>query len=167
MDLFGKSPRPVFNDEIRLELAKQIGKEIFEWCNGETPLEDCVSDCNDIFKWHVSENGYVLAKEFEDRWYSPDANLVEILDSVWSEQNELIRQAVKKWVIEDDIKPQFEIGKSVIVQYGLKKVEGIITDIYSETAEYIVAISEGMTPLDGSIRAIIKYENAELITENA
>lgn len=163
MDLFGKSPRPTFNEAMRLELAKEIGKEVFDWCNGDTPLEDCISDCNDIFKYHVNDNGYELAKEFEDKGYSPDPQLVEILDGVWSAQSDLIRKAVKKWVIEDKIEPTIEVGASVIVQYGHKKVEGVITGTYPETAEYKVMIpSEGMT-LEGSKRAIIKYENAELI----
>lgn len=163
MDLFGKSPRPTFNEAMRFELAKEIGKEIFDWCNGETSLADCISDCNDIFKYHVNDNGYELAKEFEDKGYFPDTELVEILDRVWSAKDDLIRKAVKKWVTEDDIKPSIEIGASVLVQYGHNKVEGTITGLHSETAEYKVAIpSEGLT-IESNKRAIIKYENAELI----
>ena len=162
MDLFGKSPRPTFNDEMRLELAKEIGQEIFEWCNGDTPLKICISDCEEIFKWHSNDNGYELAKEFEDKGYSPDSSLVELLDSIDHSKRELVRKAVKIWVIEDKIVQQFELGTNVIVQYGHNKVEGTITGTYSETAEYQVAIpSEGMT-IEGSRRAIIKYENAEL-----
>lgn len=164
MDLFGKSPRPTFNEAMRLELAKEIGKEIFDWCDEETPLKQCISDCNDIFKYHINDNGYELAKEFEDKGYSPDPELVELLDNrIWSSQSDLMRKAVKKWVIEDKIEPTIEVGANVLVQYGHKKVEGIITGTYSETAEYQVAIpSEGMT-VEGSRRAVIKYENAELI----
>lgn len=166
MDLFGKSARPTFNDEMRSELAKEIGKEIFEWCDGDTSLEDCISNCEEIFKCHSNDNGYELAKEFDDKGYSPDLQLVEILDGVWSTQSDLIKKAVKKWVIEDAIKPQFEIGSNVIVKYGHEKCEGTITGAYSETAEYQVAIpSEGMT-IEGSRRAIIKYENAEPITQS-
>ena len=165
MDLFGKSPRPTFNDEMRLVLAKEIGKEIFEWCNGETSLKDCIADTDEILKQHSSDNGYELAKEFDDKGYSPDPQLVGILDGVWSSQHDLIVKAVKKWVIEDKIKPQFEVGINVIVKYGWEKVEGIITGAYPETAEYKVMIpSDGMT-VEGSKRAIIKYENAELIPQ--
>lgn len=165
MDLFGQSPRPSFNKDMKAELAKIIGKEIFEWCEGETDLEDCISDFEEIYKYHSNDNGYELAKQFEREGYSPDGALVELLEGIWVDKNELIRNAVKKWVIEDDIKPSIEIGTNVIVQYGNKKVEGTITGTYLETAEYKVMIpSEGMT-IEGTRRAIIKYENVELINQ--
>lgn len=163
MDLFGKSPRPTFNDVMRSKLAEEIGKEIFEWGNGKKPLERCISDCEEIFQYHVNDNAYELAKEFDYKGYSPDSQLVEILDSVGSSQSSLIRNAVKKWVIEDNIQPEFQVGTVCMVKYGSKTVEGSITDIRIETAEYLVCIpSEGMK-IEDSRRAIIKYENAQLI----
>ncbi len=162
MDLFGKSPRPRFNDEIRSLLAKEIGKEIFEWCNEDVSLNECISDCEEIFKYNINDNGYELAKKFEDKGYSPDTELVDLLDQIWSSKDDLIRTAVEKWVIEDKIEPPYGMGTNVIVQYGHKKVEGTITEIKHKTAEYHVAIpSEGMT-IDGDRRAVIKYEYAEL-----
>jgi len=155
--------RPIFNDELLLELSKAVGKEVFEWCSEDTPLEECVSHCKRILKFHSNDNGYELAKEFEYIGYIPDPQLVELLDGVYSTKSDLIRNATKKWVIENKIEPPIGIGTTCIVKYGHKKVEGTITGTYSETAEYQVAIpSEGM-PIDGTSRAIIKYEDAELI----
>ena len=163
MDLFGKEPRPAFNNQMRTELAKKLGEQVNNWCNNETSLEDCISDTEEILKHNINGDGYELAKEFEDKGYGADSELVEILDGVWFQTSKLVRDAIKRWVITDDIKPQFEIGTTVIVNYGSKKVEGQITDINTDTAEYLVCIfSEGME-IDKTRRAIIKYENAEAL----
>ncbi len=165
MDLFGKSPRPIFNASMRAELAKTLGQEIYDWCNGETDLEDCIEDCDYILQHNSNDNGFELAKEFDDKGYSPDLQLVEILDGVDSSIRDLVREAVKQWVIDDNIKPQFEMDTTVMVKYGFKKVEGIITGHYPETAEYKVAIpSEGMS-IETTRRAVIKYENAEAVPQ--
>jgi len=160
MNLFGKSPRPYFNDEMLSELAKNIGKEIFEWCDGETSLDDCIADCKEIFDLNMRDNGYEFAKDFEDKGYSPDAELVEILDSVCYKKYQLVKSAVKKWVIEDKIEPEFEIGTTIITNWE-DEVEGIVTGYNKDTAEYLVCIpSKGMT-MNDTRRAVIKYEDAK------
>jgi len=165
MDLFGKSPRPTFNDDMLVLLSEEIGKEICQWNSDGTSLANCVEDARDILKRNHYQNGYDLAKEFEDKGYSPDAQLVEILDSVDYSKIALVTKSVKKWVIEDKIEPPFEILTKVIVQYGHKKVEGTITNFHKETAEYLVCIESEGHSIDGSTRAVIKYENAETQTE--
>ena len=161
MNLFGKEPRPTFNDEMKSELAKVIGKEVFEWCNGETPLEDCIEDTKNILRYNINGNGFEIAKDYDDKGYSPDAELVEILDDVCYKASTILEAAVKKWVVEDKIEPQLEIGTLCVVKYGRKTLEGIIDGYKKETAQYKVVIeSEGMTT-SGSQRAIINYEDAE------
>ncbi len=166
MDLFGKSPRPVFNNTMLQQLANEIGKQVFEWCqDNDTDLEECVDTCLEVMDGYNLENGYVLAKEFEDRGYEPDLELVQILDTVQRRSGELEANAVEKWVIDDYIQPEFKVGTNVMVKFG-KTVEGIITGYYEKIAKYKVCIpSEGMT-MDGSRRAIIKYEDAkEIVNE--
>jgi phosphorylcholine metabolism protein LicD len=161
MDLFGKTPRPVFNEEMLSELAKQVGKQVFEWCNGDTSLERCVSDSLGIVK-HVDRDGYQIAKDFERIGYCPDSELVEILEGVDSLRYNILSNAIKKWVVSDEIVPEIKIGASVIVLFGRKKVEGIVTGYHEEVAMYKVCIpSQGMT-IKSSNRALINYENAEL-----
>lgn len=154
MDLFGKSPRPRFNDAMRSELAGKLGKSVFEWCNGETPLAACIEDCEEILKWNINAEAFELAKELEKEGYSPDLELVEILDSVWLLQNDLVDKAERRWVIEDDIKPVFVVGQRVIVLSVGKKVSGEISGIYPETAKYKVSVEQG-----GKKDLIIKYES--------
>lgn len=151
--------RPTFNDEMRLELAKIIGKEVYDWCNGDTDLEDCINDCNDVFRLETS-NAFEMAKDLERKGYSPDAELVEIMDGVYYEQSRLVEKAVKQWVIDNDIQPPIKGQARVMVKYGWNKVEGIIVGVYADRALYKVCIpSEGMT-VDGDRSALIKYEDA-------
>ena len=159
MDLFGKSPRPRFNDAMRSELAAKLGKSVFEWCNKGTPLADCIEDCEEILKWNINDEAFELAKEFESKGYSPDLELVEILDGVWFLQNDLVDKAEKRWVIEDDIQPKFVVGQRVIVLSGGKKVSGEISGIYPESAKYNVTVEGAKTNL------IIRYEDTEQDTE--
>ena len=100
-----------------------------------------------------------MAKEFESKGYSPDLELVEILDGVWFLQNDLVDKAEKRWVIEDDIQPKFVVGQRVIVLSGGKKVSGEISGIYPESAKYKVTVEGAKTNL------IIRYEDTEQDTE--
>ncbi len=68
--------RPKFNDEMRKELAQIVGKIVFEWCNGDTELETCIEDAEEILRYRYNVDGYTLAKEFDDKGYYPDASLV-------------------------------------------------------------------------------------------
>lgn len=162
MNLFGKEPRPTFNAELKNKLAEQIGTEVHKWlAEKDTPVEDVIADTRKILEYHHNDNGYEIAREFEDAGYSPDAELVEILEGVGFEMRTLLSEAIKSWVIADDIKPELAEGTPVIVQYGRNKVEGIITGAYHSTAEYQVCIpSEGMSLENTKTRAVIKYENA-------
>jgi hypothetical protein len=70
--------RPTWNDEMVKELAQIVGKQVNEWCNDETPLEDCIETAEKVLKWHSNDNGYELAKEFEDEGFSSDSELVTV-----------------------------------------------------------------------------------------
>jgi len=151
--------RPTWNDEMLDILSESIGNDLYQWCNGNTDLEDCIRDCKEVFQWETS-NGFEMAKDLEDKGYSPDAELVEIMDYVYAEQSNILEDAVKKWVKENDIEPPIKGQAKVMVRYGRKEVEGIIAGVYSDRALYKVCIpSEGMT-LDGNRFALIKYEDA-------
>jgi len=165
MDLFGKSPRPTWNTEMRMELAKVFGQQLYDWTNKDTPLEKCIADCEEIFLYHSGNDGYDLAKEFDYRGYNPDAQLVEILEDVWGTKMSMLREAVKQWVKEDDIQPPYEVGTNMLWKYGHKMVEGVITGTHPETAQYQVAIpSEGMT-VEGGRKAVLNYEDATPINQ--
>ena len=103
--------RPTWNDEMVKELAKIVGKQVNEWCNDEIPLEDCIEDAEEILKWHSNDNGYGISKEFEDKGFSPDSELVEILDSVSYERIKVREKFIKKWVAENNLKLELVEGQ--------------------------------------------------------
>ena len=119
------------------ELAKIVGKQVNEWCNDETPLEDCIETSEKILQWHSNDNGYELAKEFEDKGFSPDSELVEILDSVSYDRSKVQEIFIKKWVIENDLKLDLFEGQKVIAKLVSKgEVEGEIVKLYPKTMQY-------------------------------
>ncbi len=156
--------RPTFNDEMLLELAQYFGKELFDWQGEIGNLEECIEDCKKIFRYSVSD-GYELARDFEREGYDSDEQLVDILSSVNHELSSILDKAVKKWVIDNDIKPELSIGTEVRVKYGFKSVDGIINGYRKEHAQYAVCVpSQGMT-MDGGRSLLVKYENAIALTE--
>lgn len=54
--------RPTWNDEMVKELAQIVGKQVNEWCNDETPLEDCIEIAEKILKWHSNDDGFEKQK---------------------------------------------------------------------------------------------------------
>lgn len=126
-----------WNDSMTRELSEIIGKELNEWCNNETELEDCVETCEEIFKWSRNDNGYEFAKKFEDEGFSPDSQLVEILDGVTYHVSNIKQKAIKKWVSENNLELKYEVGQIVLVNLvRIGQVECEIMKLYPETLQY-------------------------------
>jgi len=129
--------RPTWNDEMVKELAKIVGPKVNEWCNHETPLEDCIETAEKVLKLHSNDNGYELAKAFEDEGFSPDSELVEILDSVSYDRSKVQESFIKKWVTENNLKLELVEGQKVIARlFHRADVEGEIVKLYPETMRY-------------------------------
>jgi hypothetical protein len=129
--------RPTWNEEMVKELAQIVGKQVNEWCNDETPLEDCIETAEKVLQWHSNDTGYELAKEFEDEGFSPDSELVEILDSASYDRSKVQETFVKKWVAENGLKLELIEGQKVIAKLAHKgEVEGEIVKLYPETMQY-------------------------------
>lgn len=129
--------RPTWNDEMVKELAQIVGKQVNDWCNYETPLEDCIEKAEKILKWQSNDNGYELSKEFEYEGFSPDIELVEILDSVSYEKSKVQGTFIKKWVSKNGLKLDLVEGQKVIAKIVRKgEVEGEIVKLYPETMQY-------------------------------
>jgi hypothetical protein len=119
------------------ELAETIGQEVNEWCNDETPLEECIETSKKILEWRHSDNGYELAREFEDEGFQPDAELVEILEGVAYQKHQIVDDFVKKWVVDNDLKLNLNEGQKVIVKFFRQgEVEGEIVKLYPKTMQY-------------------------------
>lgn len=153
-----KLNRPVWNDEMVKELAQIVGEQVYEWCNDE-PLEDCIEISEKILKWHSNDNGYELAKEFEDEGFSPDSNLVEILDRVSYDRSKILESFIKKWVVENDLKLELIEGQKVIAKFvRLGDLECEIVALYPETLKYGLW-NESMSYAKGKGHAIVNKEN--------
>ena len=87
--------RPTWNNQMLKELAKIVGEKVNEWCYDETPLEDCIEIAEKVLQWHSNDNGYEIAKEFEDEGFSPDSELVEILDGVSYDRSKVQETFIK------------------------------------------------------------------------
>lgn len=129
--------RPTWNDEMLKELAQIVGKQVNEWCNDETPLEDCIKAAEKVLQWHSNDNGYEIAKEFEDEGFSPDSELVEILDIVSYHRSKVQETFIKKWVAKNNLKLHLVKGQKVIAKLiGKGEVKGEIVKLYPETMQY-------------------------------
>lgn len=132
-----KSVRPTWNDEMTKELAQVVGEQLNEWCNNETDLEDCIETSEHILSWCRNDNGYEIARRFEDEGFSPDAELVDILDSVSMECYSITEKAVKKWVAENNLKLKYEIGQNVLAKLvRMGDVECEIVAVYPDKLQY-------------------------------
>jgi hypothetical protein len=152
-------PRPTWNDEMNKELAKYTGEILNKWCNNNVDLEECIEYAEDVLKWHKNDDGYTLAKEFEDKGFSPDSQLVDELDCVSYESIQILERHNKKWVAENNLKLVFEVGDQVLVKLSMKGTkECEIMKLYPETMQYVVWY-EGQGSIKGTGGTIVNSEN--------
>lgn len=129
--------RPKFNDEMRKELAQIVGKIVFEWCNGETELETCIEDAEDVLQFNYNEDGYTLAKAFDDKGYSVDTMLVDELDCVSNEASVIEKKHIQQWVKDNNLTLDIEIGAEVKYHYWKDQYKiGKVVKLYPQTMQY-------------------------------
>ena len=129
--------RPTWNYEMVKELAKIVGKKVNEWCNDETPLKKCIEITEKILKWHSDDNGYELAKDFENEGFYPDSELIKILHHVSCDRSKVEESFIKKWVADNNLKLELVEGQKVTAKLVRKgEVEGDIVKLYPETMQY-------------------------------
>lgn len=131
--------RPGFNESVRNKLSVLVAKDISSCDNRSS--KDITAECYDVFDtaYICRENGYELAKRFEDdHGYDPDLHLVETLDCASSHYDDLIKQQTKEWVLAYDVKLYLPVGAKVIIDSPRKNTEGEITKHYPETGQYLV-----------------------------
>ena len=137
--------RPVWNEEMRKELSVIVGNMVFNWSgNDSEELDDLIEYAEGILTYHINDNGYELAKEFEEVTYcSPDSELVEILDGIHVHIRSIEQKHVKKWVSDNNLKLEYSIGQTVLANLGRNgEVVCEIMNFYPETMQYGVWFSE-------------------------
>lgn len=148
--------RPVWNEEMRRILAKQYAQYLADW-GANKDSEEIEEDCFKIFEWHVNDNAYGLAKEFEEEGYEPDLDFVEMMHSVSSDARDILYEFIEKWVSENNIMPDFVYGDNVIAEIRNKQQKGEITGIKSKYAEYTI-FAEGIEEKKTNCGFVIAYE---------
>jgi hypothetical protein len=136
METKAKVERPYFDEEMAARLAKSVGKIIKEH-HRYNDLEDCIEDAKSVLECDWNEDGFTLAKAFEDKGYSGSAELVYDLDSVSSDARDILAEAEKRWVKENNVKLDLEVGALIVFDAWTKNNEdGEIVKLYPETAQY-------------------------------
>lgn len=136
------APRPVWGDKIRKELAEIVGGEVYMWDGGLVDsLERCIGYIYKLLERHPNDDGYRLARGLEcDEGFTPDTELVNILDCVQYKKYELIGKAVKEWVKEYALTLDFEVGQKVLATVNrrgkVKTSEFEVVKLYPETMQY-------------------------------
>ena len=141
-------PRPTLKTIDAVKALRKVAEEISDWEGDGYDVDVLASELEDsigIDDFH-RENGYTLAKALEKEFgYSPDLELVELMDGASWHIREALKEDVKKWVKDCWIKPKHKIGDTVEVTFFNEKtgvsVSGEITGIHEDTAEYLLYIS--------------------------
>lgn len=124
-------------------VAEKLAKEVKAWAQEDDAIETYVSHLEDTLKNTHSFDGYDLAQELESAYgYSPDANLVDILDNADMYAHNKHRELVALWVKRNDIKPRYKVGDKVLCSSrsftGTVEAEGEIMGFNTEIATYTV-----------------------------
>ena len=150
--------RPVFNDEMALELAKiAVG-----YLNGDTDDEGELGRAAKVLRRHWRDDGYGLGKEFEDEGYDIDLGICEDLDCLAENGKDILERHIKRWVIHDIVLLNLKPGDIVELATPISGQHyGNIYDLLPETAQYGVRIP-GMTGSPTS-RYIINCEEVKFV----
>ena len=137
------------------KLAPSIAAWMTEY---ETTVDEVSADLAHVARWGDTD-GYKLAADLErQKYYSPDAELVEILDSFAHCLSEAHRLAVRQWVIEEGVVPFLNVGDLVTTKYG----QGTIVEVKAEEAYYLVKVENDRHGASGYIGTHCNYETVQL-----
>jgi hypothetical protein len=158
-------PRPIVTDEMREQAAHKMLErlekwEYFEHWASPTPLADLIKIAS------TSSNGYELAKELDDECWNVDSTLVEELDDFSSIIDGFHTEAIKQWVISNNIKPPLTAGTKVRFTYGWHSKTGVIADGDRYFNEGKYHISRDDEPRSGCF-SIVEFERVEAVPCNS
>jgi hypothetical protein len=155
--------RPTDRDEdVRAAAIDLLLPKVLEWLrqNGDDYSDKPDEIRQDLLKicrcW--SHDGFELAKELADLSWSPDAQLVEILDG-FSEMHDACRAAVKKWVEATNPQPLFRVGARV----SYKGKDGTVVRVDPDVAQYVINVpADGHDPKNLFTGWVVDWESLEL-----
>lgn len=115
------------------------------------------------------DDGYAIARHLEHDGWDPDAQMVDTLDSAFSEKLRACETETSKWVDENGIKPEFAVGSSVRFKdrSTRKSHVGEVTKVELDQARYwlfceeLGHVREGV----GTHAIVLNYEDVEALEE--
>lgn len=136
-------PRPNrMSDEVLAEVANRLMPRVLQWLHIDYDDPEAADYAKDIMAvLEVSSDGYKMAKELEDNhnWDEPDSDLVDILEG--ADFYDALKTALKAWVKDNDLKPRFDVGRSVKVRSRLGDYQGEIVSV-GDDGTYTVMIPD-------------------------
>lgn len=134
VDANGILKRPSYSDDyVRRRAAELALEQVKGWDCGESTDADLLRD---LMKCLTAAGGYESAKNLEEKGWSPDARLVEILDNDFLERAK--KEMTEKWVICIRVDLPLAVGTEVLY----RGMSGVIVDRREATAEYCVRTPE-------------------------
>lgn len=137
-------PDPKFPTEgdpaVRTAAAKSMWPRVRKWLeeSGDDHAEEAEDEFLKIMARNFVSDGYELAKDCEDLGWSPDADLVEILDHFGMDLHHACKAAREEWVRTTNWTPAFKIGDKVEFKLRLQWVAGVITDVKATEGTYTI-----------------------------
>jgi hypothetical protein len=155
-----------YEDEISKRAAELLLPAVQRWLGSEAD-ERTLPEL--IKATRIYDEGYEIARALELRGYSPDAELVEILDGMFLFRLQAHEEAVKNWVKAHDLRLDLAPGAAVSIVVNGKPHIGEIRSRNEATAEYTV-----MVPTLGHVRdgtgtngLIVGFEKVTRISQAA
>lgn len=144
MTLSVKRPKETDLD-VQKAAVDMLMPTVWAWINANG---DCLYEKDEIIKDLVKAvdtrlyyfDGYRFAKILENYGWEPDTSLVNVLDSYKGFLTQAHKDAVRLWVVENNIIPQKDVGDDVIISALGCKYSGKIVFVDIETAQYSVNI---------------------------
>lgn len=135
------------------EAYENIAQDIADWSeDADEDLDEIVSELKDLFSVEdfFNNNGYELCRTMEnDYLYSPNLELVEIMDDASRHITFALNDAIKKWVVDCWIKPKFEVGHKMKMVYEKEECDAEIIRVDADFARYLVNVPSRMKDTSG------------------
>ena len=166
METTAKLQRPTFDHELVTKLAITVADILQKAKLKYFDHEQCMEDSKEILDYHWSDDGYKIAKELDEKGYEMNSSLVEELDCVSNEGDKLLKEKVREWVKQNDIKLDLSVGTKVKLDVWTKNnTDGEIVNLRPETAQYIVWTPECLTPKENGGGWVINFEKIKSVIQ--
>jgi uncharacterized protein YfkK (UPF0435 family) len=147
-EMFQKQRPTGLTDSQNLTFFTDMAKEVRKnnWSSNE--VQDIAKDLSEL---NLNQNGFELGKDLDEGFnykasYNIDVLFLEFLENIQLERMMIVNDNVKNWVKAHDIKPKLEKGFDFNANEKIGRFKDsrlYISDIYPDTAQYVVKIKDG------------------------